>query len=247
MHVLLDLWGTLLDSTRMHEAFGPRMAGILAARIGGDPGAWRRAYDAAWPWYSARAAATDWTRGDYLEEVGRLDGEYVERILKGAGASWRPADAASFWAEVEGAVMASVDARFPDTRPALEKLRAAGHRVVVVTSATDSNARGSLAGAGCLDLLDDVFSGTRVNRHKSTVDYWGRVLGGMHAPPEASFVVDDRLVYLEAAAKAGIPAVLLDRMSAHPPDGLPSFVRATLRNLAGLPHLADLIERGEAP
>src|SRR5437899_944006 len=53
-------------------------------------------------------------------------------------------------------------------------------------------------------------------------------------------VVDDRLDYLEAAASVGVLALLLDRKGAHRPEAMPSYVQATLRNLAGLPHWVEL-------
>lgn len=247
MHVLLDLWGTLLDGPRMNAAYGPRMAEILSARFGGDAGTWVRAHDVAYSWYSARAAEIDWKGGNYLERVAQLDAEYAERILTAGGTSWRPRDGAAFWAELEQEIASSVDARFPDARPAVERLRSAGHRAHVVTSATDSNAIASLEGAGLFQAFDRVFTGSRMNLHKSTVAYWVRILEELPAPPERCLLVDDRLDYLEPAAAAGIPTVLLDRKGVHPPEGLPPFVRATLRGLAGLPHLADLFEAGRAP
>lgn len=247
MHVFLDLWGTVLDSARMNRAYARRMAEILSPRFGGDLDTWVRAHDEAYAWYSARASEIDWDAGDYLEKVDELDAEHLERILRPAGVSWRPDDPAAYARELEYSIMSSVDARFPDTRPAVVRLRNAGHRVYVVTSATDSNARGSLAGAGLLDAFDCVFTGTTQNLHKSTVAYWQRIIEDVRGPAKKYLLVDDRLEYLEPASAAGIPAVLLDRKGVHPPEASPPFIRATLRNLAGLPHLVDLLQAGKAP
>lgn len=247
MHVFLDLWGTIVDGARMDRRYARQMAEILASRLGGDVDRWIRAHDEAYAWYTARASEIDWRTADYLDAVDALDAEHLDRILRSAGVSWRPDDPARYARELEEAVMSSVDAAFPDARPAVERLRNAGHRAYLVTSATDSNARGSLKGARLLDAFDRVFTGSTVELHKSTAAYWRRILEDVDTPGERCLLVDDRLEYLEPACASGIAAVLLDRKGIHRPEVLPPFVRATLKNLAGLPHLADLFGGGKAP
>jgi len=247
MHVLLDLWGTVLDGARMNRAYARRLAEILAPRFGGEPLTWILAHDDALAWYTAKANVIDWSEGDYLEKVDALDAEHLERLLGSAGIAWRPEDPVAYARDLEFRVMSSVDARFPDAKPAIQGLRKAGHRVHVVTSATDSNARGALTGAGLLDHVDGVFTGNSVGLHKSTVAYWHRVVETMAAPGGPVLVVDDRLDFLRPAVTAGLTALLIDRPGSHPHEGPPSFVRAILRSLAGLPHLADLYSAGKGP
>src|SRR5438034_1338433 len=69
--------------------------------------------------------------------------------------------------------------------------------------------------------------------------YWEGIPQRLTADPRDCVVVDDRLDYLEAAASVGILALLLDRKGAHRPEGMPAYLQATLRNLAGLPHWVD--------
>lgn len=247
MPVLLDLWGTILDGARMNRAYARRLAEILTPSLGGEASAWIRAHDEALAWYTARANAIDWSGSDYLEKADALDAEHLDRLLGSAGIAWRPEDPVAYARDLEFRVMSSVNARFPDADAAIRSLRKAGHRVHVVTSATDSNARGSLTGAGLLDQVDGVFTGDGVGLHKSTVGYWHRVTDAMGLSGEPALVVDDRLDFLRPAAIAGLAAILLDREASHPREGLPSFVRATLRDLAGLPHLADLYAAGSGP
>ena len=231
----------------MNRAYARRLAEILGSRIGGEASTWIRAHDEALAWYTARANEIDWGEGDYREKTDVLDAEHLERLLGSAGIPWCPEDPVAYGRDLEFRVMSSVDARFPDARPAIRSLRKAGHRVHIVTSATDSNARGSLTGAGLLDDVDGVFTGTGVGVHKSTIGYWRRVTGTIGASGADCLLVDDLLDYLEPSATAGVPAILLDRAGSHPPKGLPSFVRASLRNLAGLPHLVDLYGTGNGP
>src|SRR5438477_446206 len=129
MHVLLDLYGVLLEHEKTFRGYRERLAALLAARFGGEADAWRRAHDEAFVTYTRRANEADW-------------------------------DARAYWAEVP------------------------------------------------------------------------RTIG---ARPSDCVLVDDRLDYLEAAASAGILALLLDRKGAHRPEAMPPYVAATLRNLAGLP------------
>ena len=47
MHVLLDLYGVLLDHERMFREYRERLAELLAARFGSSPDTWMRAHDDA--------------------------------------------------------------------------------------------------------------------------------------------------------------------------------------------------------
>lgn len=245
MHVFLDLWGTVLDGAKMNAGYARRMAEILSSRFGGRTEDWARAHGKVWVWYAARASEIEWDTGDYLDKVQAFESEHLDRILSEMGISWRPEDPAAYARDLEFAIMSSVDAHFPDARPAVERLRKGGHRVYVVTSATDSNARGSLSGAGLLEAFDHIFTGTTQNLHKSSAAYWRRLLEDVQAPPAECVLVDDRLDYLAPAASAGIVALLLDRKGAHSPESVPGFVVAVLRNLAGLPHWVEtrLVQR----
>src|SRR5256885_235981 len=62
MHVLLDLYGVLLDHEKMFRGYRDRLAELLSARFGGAPEAWRRAPDEAWVTYlsaSSRSQAPE--------------------------------------------------------------------------------------------------------------------------------------------------------------------------------------------
>src|SRR3972149_6414908 len=92
MHVLLDLWGTVLDGARMNRAYARRLPEIRTPRLGGEPLTWILAHDDALAWYTAKANVIDWSEGDYLEKVDALDAEHLERLLGSAGIPWRPED-----------------------------------------------------------------------------------------------------------------------------------------------------------
>jgi FMN phosphatase YigB (HAD superfamily) len=242
VRVFLDLWGVLLDSDKMQVEYGQELARRIAARFGGDEDRWLRAHTAAWTDYVREVESTDWSHGSWASLVDRLDARFALGILERVGIAWRPTDPVAFSRELDLDVMSTVDARFPDARVVVERLHAAGHGVYVATQATESNARGALAGAGLLKAIDGLFTGTSQDAPKSRREYWDRVLSTVGAPPKSCILVDDRVDYLEAAAASGFEGLLLDREEIFEPETTPPFVRATLRNLAGLPHFVDALE-----
>ncbi len=138
--------------------------------------------------------------------------------------------------------MSTVDARYPDARSAIERLRIGGHAVNVATQATESNARGALTGAGLLDAINALFTGSSADAPKSERAYWERALGAVRADPHDCVLVDDRTDYIQAATAVGFTGLLLDREELYEPEMTPRFVRATLRTLAGLPHFVETLE-----
>lgn len=249
MRVFLDLWGVLLDPDRMQREYGARLASSLAGRFGGDERQWREAHTAAWTDYVRAVEREDWGRGSWSAAADRLDARFVVDLLGHMGVAWRPPDAAAFSRELDLQVLATVNARFPDARTAVERLRAAGHGVYAATQATEANARGALAGAELFGALDGLFTGTSQDALKSRRAYWEAIPARVGAGPKECVLVDDRLDYLEAATSIGFVGLILDREGVYEASAVPPFVRATLRDLAGLPHFVEVLEaeRARAP
>ena len=243
MHVFLDLWGVLTDSRKMVAAYRRGVAQILSSRHGGSEDAWMRAHDVAGAWYSDVLKEPEtWSRGTWLEVVNRADAENLVRMFREVGiAPLQDPLAAARALEFE--VMSAIDSAFPDARPAVARLRRDGHRVYVTTNATESNARGSLHGARLLSEVDGVFTGERLNAGKATPEYWSGVRSAVSMNGSGAVVVDDRLDYLGAAAGQFV-TLLLDREGRHSADAIPPYVRAILRNLAGLPHFVEVLDTG---
>lgn len=239
VHVLLDLWGVLLDSETMFRGYREKVAEILSRRFGGAPDAWRRAHDEAFVSYLKRVNEIDWDARAWAETVDTLDAENVLEMFSLAGVEARPQDPLALARELEFDAMASVDARFPDARAAIERLHAGGHTVHVATQASGTNAWGALTGARLIDAIDGIFTGHTQNALKARPRYWSEIPRSLGVPPRSCVLVDDRLDYLEAAASVGVLALLLDRKAAHRPESLPAYVQATLRTLAALPHWVE--------
>ncbi len=242
VQVFLDLWGVLLDSDKMQREHGRTIARYLSGRFGGDEARWQTAHTAAWTEYVEAIESPRWDRAAWSATVDRLDGRFVVSLLERMDVPWRPQDPVAFSRELDLQVMSTIDARFPDARAAVERLHAAGHSVYIATQANEANARGSLTGAGLVDSVQGIFTGTSQDAPKTLRVYWDRILSATALPPETCVLVDDRVDYLAAANAAGFHALLLDREGVYEPETMPRFVRATLRNLAGLPHHVDVLE-----
>lgn len=238
MHVLLDLYGVLLDPERTVRGYREKVADLLASRFGGDPVVWRRAHDDAFMSYVNRIGAADWDARGWAEIVDELDAKNILDVLDRAGVVERPAEPLAFSRSLEREAMASADARFPDARPAIARLRSTGHRVHVATGGSET-AEAALRGAGLFELVDSLFTGHSQNAPKGRPAYWRPIPGELGASAGDCVLVDDRLDYLDAAASTGIRALLLDRKRSHRSESMPPFVAATVRTLAGVPHWVE--------
>jgi len=245
--VFLDLWGVLVDSRKMGPAYRWWAAESLSSRYGASVDAWLRAHEAGEAWYEAHLAKPEtWEGGTWIEVVNRADAEQVARMFQATGVRPPPDPlGVSKALTLEG--MSTIDAAFPDSRPAVARLKKAGHRVFVSTNATEENARGTLAGAKLLAELDGVFTGESQSASKTDTAYWRRIVDRIHVEPATSFVVDDREEYLRGAGPTGFRCLLMDREGSLPPEAMPEHVEATLRNLAGLPqYVENAVRAGRA-
>lgn len=238
MHVLLDLYGVLLDHERMLRGYRTRMADLLAERFGGNREDWLRAHDEAFARYTRSADEADWTVRPYGDIVDELDASFLLEMLERAGVSEKPPEPIALFRDLERQVLGGFNVRFPDARTAIERLRRMGHRIHVATGGSVTN-DAALQGAGLRDLVDGIFTGHSQGRHKRQPEYWATIPAHLGAKPAECVLVGDRPEYLAAAASVGIVALLLDRKGVHRPEAMPSYVQATLRNLAGLPHWVE--------
>jgi FMN phosphatase YigB (HAD superfamily) len=238
MHVLLDLYGVLLDHEKMLREYRESLADLLTSRYGGDREDWLRAHDEAYAVYTRSADDADWDARGYGAIVDELDANHLLDIFERVGVTNRPVDPLALSRELEREVLLGIDARYPDARPAIERLRKMGHRVHVATGGSVTN-DAAIRGAGLDHLIDGIFTGHSQDANKGRPAYWSGIPLRLGAEPTDCVLVDDRLDYLGAAASVGIVALLLDRKGAHRPEAMPPNVQATLRNLAGLPHWVE--------
>lgn len=106
---------------------------------------------------------------------------------------------------------------YPDALPALEELRAAGLRLVIVSN-WDCSLPDWLGPTGLLEAVDHVISSAEAGAAKPDPAVFARALALAGATPSQALHVGDSLVNdVEGARAAGIRAVLIVRHGPLPP------------------------------
>jgi putative hydrolase of the HAD superfamily len=130
-------------------------------------------------------------------------------------------------ADVTEALLASLHfTTYDDAAPALERLRDAGIRRVVVSN-WDVSLHDVLDRVGLAPLLDGVVTSAEVGAGKPDPRLFARGLELAGAAAADALHVGDTIAYdVEGARAAGIAAMLIVRRG-EPPDGIPSVRRLT--------------------
>ncbi len=245
--VFLDLWGVACNHDEMDKGYRLVMSEILQREYGGDRRVWLRAHDAAYMWYVEQVTEAETRQGSFRAFVDRIDAEHIRRIFETSGVPFPAVEPLPFARELESRVVSRVASAYPDVRSAVARLRDAGHTVYVATQGTESMAEGAIQGAGLAECFAGLLTGDNLDAFKSDSRYWTRALARVGVEAADCAAVDDSLRYLEAASSVGVTALLLDRLGAHPADSVPTFVRAVLRHLAGLPQFVESAQRARPP
>jgi len=108
---------------------------------------------------------------------------------------------------------------FPDALPLLRSLRAAGHRVGLLTNGTETQQLAKLRHTGLLDELDVVCTSERIGFSKPDARAFAALASELGVEPATClFVGDDPAKDADGARAAGMQALLVD---AHRRRGLP--------------------------
>lgn len=98
---------------------------------------------------------------------------------------------------------------FPQTRALIERMRAAGLRVAVASSAQEDELAALLAVAGVRDLIESATSSSDAKQSKPDPDIIQAALARLGLPPAATIMLGDTPYDIEAAARAGVPTIAL--------------------------------------
>ena len=93
---------------------------------------------------------------------------------------------------------------FPGTRELVERLRGAGLRIVVATSANRKEMKKLLQAAGVADLIDEATSSSDASASKPEPDIVRAALDTVGAEPEAAVMLGDTPYDVAAAGRAGV-------------------------------------------
>lgn len=100
---------------------------------------------------------------------------------------------------------------FPDARPSLERLQAAGIRLVLVSGSTDEERWQTLRALSLDDLFERVFSANTVGFQKKDPKFYEHVLQQLAVPANEIAIVGDHPLDDMHAAQFGIQTFLLVR------------------------------------
>jgi phosphoglycolate phosphatase len=126
---------------------------------------------------------------------------------------------------------------YPETLPALQKLKESGAKIGIVSSKTASRIEEKLQQSHCQHLIDHVLGCQEVAAHKPDPEGLLKALEYFGVPKEDALYTGDHLVDAQAAEAAGLDfaAVLTGNTSSYAFQSLPH--RAIVPNVGHIPHI----------
>ncbi|MBN1285301.1 MAG: HAD-IA family hydrolase [Anaerolineae bacterium] len=238
--IFFDLHGVLIDPNQMMQRQPHAQATLLAERYGGDPDAWLDAYIAIRADWDSYWADLDLDGETPIDDLWEGELRVLRAHFRLTGTPYPPAgELAELARRRRYLVLRRFDAGYPEARPVLDALRAAGFTLGIISNAPLSHCRGALEGAGLLAYFDGRIVGSDLvgTFSKGRDTYWyGLKLAGSR--PEECLVADDNADGVQGARDAGIHVVLVerpDRGDARPLDAARWAAHAVLPDLTGLP------------
>ena len=111
------------------------------------------------------------------------------------------------WMELAGDLYAGSVPEKPGVRAFLERMRARGERMAVVTSAVPVHCRSALTHLGLLPYFERIFFAQELGMEKKTPELWKKVAAELNAAPEACTLFDDSVEAIRGAKAAGMHTV----------------------------------------
>lgn len=215
-HIFFELNNVLVDSRQMPACYAHHLGQVMAARYGGQPEAWTNAHLRIRDDWDSYFADLDLDGDEGLADM--WEGELrVTRALFRLTHTPEP-DLSTLTAlsrELPYLATRNCNTLYPDIKPVIEKLHAAGFILGVATHATTAQARGTLEGGEVIDQFAGTFLCPDFTEHFSkNRDFF------LAAPltPENCLVVDHSLDGIRGAKAAGMWAVQVVRKGIPPTD-----------------------------
>ncbi|MET9022609.1 HAD family hydrolase [Actinopolymorpha sp. NPDC004070] len=177
---VLDIDGTLIDSNYQH----------------------------ALAWYRALRSVGEIRPVWQLHRLIGMGGDQVVTAVGGEDLERRVGDRAREQQAKEVAAMIEEMAPLPGARDLLVAIKNRGHRLVLASSAQQSQADAFIDKLDARDIIDDYTTSADVEASKPAPDLLQVALKKLGAPSDAkSVMVGDSVWDIEAAKKAGMPAI----------------------------------------
>jgi 2-haloacid dehalogenase len=175
-----------------------------------------------------------------LSMVSTMTGYYVEfpKLAKAALDAVAQRYAAHLPTATEDAILAGTRTApvFPDVKPALGRLREAGHRLAVLTNSPLSSAEAVLKNAGIYDLFERVLSVDAIRKYKPCPEVYRYGATELGVSPSSMLMIAAHAWDTTGAIRAGCEAAFLRRPFEvlDPLAPAPRYVVADLNALTGI-------------
>ena len=243
-HIFFDLHGTLVDGAALHPCYSAALGQYMAKRFGRTAGEWANANRRVLADWDSYYADLDLSGDNGIEDMW-------EGLLRTTRAMFRLLDVPmpergtlrALSREIPGIVTRDCNALFPDARPVIERLCAAGYMLGVTSHALEDQSRGLLRGGDVLRYFAaPVVGPDTVERFSKDEVFYAFAARRAGVDPADCLTIDDSLQSVEGARAAGFQALHIARRPSAPTSS--RFV--TLRNLTGLlTHLGLPVDVGD--
>ena len=243
-HIFFDLHGTLIDGAALHPCYSAALGQYMAKRFGRTAGEWANANRRVLADWDSYYADLDLSGDNGIEDMW-------EGLLRTTRAMFRLLDVPmperstlrALSREIPGIVTRDCNALFPDARPVIERLCAAGYMLGVTSHALEDQSRGLLRGGDVLRYFAaPVVGPDTVERFSKDEVFYAFAARRAGVDPADCLTIDDSLQSVEGARAAGFQALYIARRPSAPTSS--RFV--TLRNLTGLlTHLGLPVDVGD--
>jgi FMN phosphatase YigB (HAD superfamily) len=235
-HVFFDLYGTLVDSAQMPPCYARNLGRVMSARYGGTPEAWANANLRILADWDSYFADLDLNADDGIDQM--WEGEFrVTRALFRLTGTPEPAKD-ELWTlvrELPERATETCDTLYPDARPAIEALRAAGYLLGTASNALSAQVRGTLRGGGVLDAFTvPLFGSDLAESFGKDVRYFRALLAAVGVEAAQCALVDDSVYAILGARAVGMYTIQVCRPPIEPRASQSPAHRVLRGGLAGI-------------
>jgi FMN phosphatase YigB (HAD superfamily) len=212
-HIFFDLHGTLVDGVRLHPCYSVQLGRVLSERYGGAPAVWVEANQRIMADWDNYYADLDLTRDRGIDDMWEGMIRTTRALFRLAGAPMPDiGQIRALSRELPGLVTRSCNALYPEARPIIEQLCAAGYMLGVTSHAVSAHARGLLRGGGILQYFAAPIIGPDViGRFDKDAQFYTYAARKAGVSTQQCLAIDDSPPCVAGAKAAGMGAVLLSR------------------------------------
>lgn len=213
-HVFFDLHGTIVDRERNPSHYARGLGDFMAERYGGPADDWAEANRRIFADFDSYYADLDLGGDDCIEQMWEGEFRTTRALFRLTGTPEPPHEA--LWALTrergEQATSRGGNALYPDSKPAIEALAAAGYILGTCSNALSPQVRGSLWAGGVLDYFSAPLFGADLAGHFiKDATYFGAICARVGAQPSSCLIVEDHLGAIVGARKLGAMTVHICR------------------------------------